>query len=50
MICDRCDKPIQGTPEVAPVHSASGAAPDIYLCPTPCQLATLLQTAPAGRH
>ncbi|NEA46206.1 hypothetical protein [Streptomyces sp. SID10815] len=40
MICDRCAEPIEGEPEVIPVDSASGAAPDVYLCPTLCRPST----------
>lgn len=50
MICDRCDQPVEGEPEVIPVDSASGAVPDVYLCPVPCRPAMPRQTAPAGQR
>lgn len=46
MICARCDAPIQGTPRRIVVDSPTGAAPDIYVCPTPCQPSMPRQTAP----
>lgn len=47
-ICDRCDKPIKGTPREIPAHAGSGAAPNIVLHPHPCYPSRPRQTAPAG--
>ncbi|GAA5050596.1 hypothetical protein GCM10023336_18540 [Streptomyces similanensis] len=49
MICDRCAEPIEGEPEVIPVDSASGAARDVYLCPTLCRPSTAFPRGAAAR-
>lgn len=47
VICDHCDKPINGTPVEIPVDSPSGAAPNVFLHPHGCRPAVPRQTAPA---
>ncbi|MYU22858.1 hypothetical protein [Streptomyces sp. SID8352] len=46
MNCARCDKPIKGTSETIPIHSASGAA-EVVVHPVHCP-ASRKQTAPDG--
>ncbi|WP_199807515.1 hypothetical protein [Streptomyces sp. NRRL F-5650] len=46
--CDCCGELIQGEPRPITPDSPSGAAPTVYVCPTPCRPAVPRQTAPAG--
>ena len=39
MICDRCDRPIEGEPEEIPVHTPTGAAPNLTVHPGGCRAA-----------
>ncbi|MET7321538.1 hypothetical protein [Streptomyces sp. NPDC005549] len=46
-ICDCCGGLIEGGARKLPVHSGSGAAPDVYVHPFPCQPSPPRQTYPA---
>ncbi|MEV7154930.1 hypothetical protein AB0N77_09925 [Streptomyces misionensis] len=37
MICDRCDKQIEGEPLPVIIETGSSVSPTIYICPTPCR-------------
>lgn len=47
MMCARCNKAIDGTPERLMNPGASGAGGDILVCPVPCRPAPQ-QTTPSG--
>lgn len=47
-ICDRCGGLIEGGARKMAVHSGSGAAPDVYVHPYPCQASPPRQTYPSG--
>ncbi len=47
--CDTCGELIEGEPRLIPVHSPTGAAPDLYVHRYACQAVPARQTYPSGR-